>query len=86
MDLRCVLDSPRYLGLYKEEVEAAIAYDKEAVRRRGIHAITNFDLCEYIDLLGEFCYTRCVLLPQTLFRLTLPWSEEAGQDVRLLGA
>ncbi|KAL3140248.1 hypothetical protein ABBQ38_004520 [Trebouxia sp. C0009 RCD-2024] len=41
----------KYLGLYKEEVEAAIAYDKEAVRRRGIHAITNFDLSEYIDLL-----------------------------------
>lgn len=42
----------RYLGLYKDEIEAAIAYDKEAVRRRGIHAVTNFDLAEYIDLLG----------------------------------
>lgn len=54
-----MLDSARYLGLYKEEVEAAIAYDKEAVRRRGIHAITNFDLSEYIDLLGTFCCTQC---------------------------
>ncbi len=36
-------------------MEAATAYDREAVRRRGIHAVTNFDLAEYIDLLGEFC-------------------------------
>lgn len=43
----------RYLGLYKEEIDAATAYDREAVRRRGIHAVTNFDLSEYIDLLGE---------------------------------
>lgn len=42
----------RYLGLYKDEIEAAIAYDKEAVRGRGIYAVTNFDLAEYIDLLG----------------------------------
>ncbi|KAL0023708.1 hypothetical protein WJX79_005686 [Trebouxia sp. C0005] len=43
----------KYLGLYKEEIEAATAYDREAVRRRGIHAVTNFDLAEYIDLLDE---------------------------------
>lgn len=42
----------RYLGLYKDEVEAAKAYDREAVMRRGIHAVTNFDLSEYMDLLG----------------------------------
>jgi len=41
--------------LYKEEIVAATAYDREAVRRRGIHAVTNFDLAEYIDLLGELC-------------------------------
>ena len=60
------------MGLYKEEVEAAIAYDKEAVRRRGIHAITNFDLAEYIDLLGAFCYAQCVLLQQAVLIITLP--------------
>ena len=42
----------RYLGLYKDEVEAAKAYDREAVLRRGIHAVTNFDLSEYMELLG----------------------------------
>ena len=42
----------RYLGLYKEEVEAAIAYDREAVKCQGILAVTNFDLAEYVDLLG----------------------------------
>ncbi|DBA95939.1 hypothetical protein WJX77_004025 [Trebouxia sp. C0004] len=43
----------KYLGLYKEEIEAATAYDREAVKRRGIHAVTNFDLAEYMDLLDE---------------------------------
>lgn len=47
-----ILHVCRYLGLYKDEVEAAKAYDREAVLRRGIHAVTNFDLSEYMDLLG----------------------------------
>lgn len=51
-DLACGVLFCRYLGLYKDEIEAAIAYDKEAVRGRGIYAVTNFDLAEYIDLLG----------------------------------
>ena len=50
----------RYLGLYKDEVEAAKAYDREAVLRRGIHAVTNFDLSEYMELLG---------MPRTLLLL-----------------
>ena len=58
----------RYLGLYKEEVEAAIAYDKEAVRRRGIHAITNFDLSEYIDLLGMQRFSCVFLTAQCKWR------------------
>jgi hypothetical protein len=43
----------RYLGLYATEIEAAAAYDRESVARRGIYAVTNFDLSEYLDLLSE---------------------------------
>lgn len=41
----------RYLGLYETEVEAAVAYDKEAVRQRGLKAVTNFDITNYMDQL-----------------------------------
>lgn len=40
-------------GLFNTEVEAAIAYDREAVKQRGIRALTNFDLMEYADLLSQ---------------------------------
>ncbi|KAK9810015.1 hypothetical protein WJX72_003347 [[Myrmecia] bisecta] len=43
----------KYLGLFHTEVEAARAYDRESVLRKGINAITNFDLAEYLDLLDE---------------------------------
>ena len=42
----------RYLGLFTTEVEAAQAYDRESVMRKGVHAITNFDLAHYTDLLS----------------------------------
>lgn len=43
----------RYLGLFKSEVEAATAYDRELIVRKGVDAATNFDLSEYSDLLGN---------------------------------
>lgn len=61
-DLACGAQFCRYLGLYKDEIEAAIAYDKEAVRGRGIYAVTNFDLAEYIDLLGMLLKSNFALL------------------------
>lgn len=32
----------------RSEIEAAVAYDREAVRQRGLDAITNFELNEYV--------------------------------------
>lgn len=43
----------RYLGLYTKEIDAAQAYDRESVMRKGLKAITNFDISEYLSLLSE---------------------------------
>jgi hypothetical protein len=41
-----------YLGLYDSEIEAAMAYDRAAVRLKGLAAITNFDLSSYLEELN----------------------------------
>ncbi|KAE9617151.1 hypothetical protein Lal_00034827 [Lupinus albus] len=38
-----------YLGTYKTQEEAAIAYDMAAIEHRGINAVTNFDISNYIN-------------------------------------
>jgi len=46
----------RYLGLYAKEIDAAQAYDRESVKRKGLKAITNFDISEYLELLSTSLY------------------------------
>lgn len=51
----------RYLGLHACEVQAAQAYDRELIKRRGVKApysqlrqlSTNFALHHYMEVLGE---------------------------------
>lgn len=56
----------RYLGLYSLEVEAARAYDRESVLRKGVQAITNFALSEYTDLLSKPSISYPLALLSTL--------------------
>ena len=43
-----------HLGLYNTELEAAQAFDRAAVRCKGMKAVTNFDVNEYKHELTEF--------------------------------
>ncbi|CAL5196507.1 unnamed protein product [Lathyrus oleraceus] len=42
-----------YLGTYKTQEEAAVAYDMAAIEYRGTNAVTNFDISNYIDKLNK---------------------------------
>lgn len=45
--------SVQYLGLFEEEVDAARAFDRAAIRLRGVEAALNFLLIDYVGELPE---------------------------------
>lgn len=46
-------DRWQHLGVYSSEVDAARAYDRAMVERKGLEAATNFALADYLSQLSE---------------------------------
>eukprot|EP00891_Asterochloris_glomerata_P003708 jgi/Astpho2/3708/Aster-x0174 len=41
-------NKPCHIGYFRDPVEAAKAYDREAIKTRGPHTATNFDVSNYL--------------------------------------
>ena len=46
-------DKWQHLGVYSSEADAARAYDRAMVERKGVEAVTNFGLVDYLSQLSE---------------------------------
>lgn len=70
------LNGCRYLGLFADEIDAAQAYDRASVAAKGLKAVTNFDISEYLDLLSKedlhLLHARNPLPPDILERCQAP--------------
>ena len=67
----------QYLGLYDSEDLAAVAYDEEAVRQRGLDAVTNFNINEYAEILAEY-HSQAWVPSASAATLPLPVDHTAG--------
>jgi hypothetical protein len=66
-------------------VEAAQAYDREAIQRRRLAACTNFDFIEYPDLFcapGPACVAACAHVTMNHLRRKMPFHSPFARRVK----
>ena len=71
----------RYLGLYDAEEDAAVAYDREAVKQRGLDAVLNYDVSNYIDILEQNHGKEVADVARDATRQRVEWQAAAAATV-----